>query len=369
MRQSTKCILFAVLLLLSGCIYPFHADIESESIDKIVVSGDIIIGGTTRITLGYVYPLSTLPSDMRGNYPMGTVTIENDSGGRWEGTYSFNGIYSFDTTEAPAAGRYRLHILLKDGREYSTPWTGVKQAPVITNFRYKGGTQGVAIYLSLDGADSLWNFRWDYTETWEYHADFVPELMYVPGLPPEDQQNPSKIYREPFPSEIKTTCWNSYSTIEPGLASAEGQSDNVLKDICIHSMPSSDRRISVRYSMLLTVRGLSSEALSWHRHMNALSNESGSLFSPTPSEMQGNVRCISDETQMALGYVDVVCCVSKRIYVPGSFYRRPYDPEAFLYFPEPDEDEKDAERACSRSRIMCWSVTRIATASRSASGT
>lgn len=335
---KSKLILFAALLLISGCIYPFKADIESESFDNIVVSGDIRIGETTRISLGYVYSLDAVPSELNREYPMGTLTIENESGTHWRGTYQGRGVYSFNTTNARASGRYRLLIELMDGRTYRTPWTGVKQAPVITDFHYKGTSSGVGIYLSLDGADSLWNFRWDYTETWEYHTDFIPEIMYVPGLPLADQQDPSKIYREPDPSEIKHTCWGTKSSVEPILASAEGQSDNCLKNVCFLTIPNTDRRLSVKYSILLTVRGISSGALAWHRHMNALSNESGSLFSPTPSEMRGNITCTSDEEQTALGYVDVVCCVSKRIYVPGNFYRRPYDPELLLFRPEPDED-------------------------------
>lgn len=331
-------ILSAALLLLSGCIYPFRADIESESFDNIVVSGDILIGEPTRITLGYVYPLSAFPSEMRKEYPTGKLTIENDSGSSWKGAYQYRGAYVFDTSTAPASGKYRLRIELDDGREYETPWTGVKQAPVITDLRYAGTDDGVGLFLSLDGADSLWNFRWDYTETWEYHADYIPAFMFVPGLPEADRQNPSKIYREPDPSEINYTCWTTRDSIEPFLGSAEGQSDNRLSDVCFMTMQSTDIRISALYSILLTVQGLSSEALAWHRHMNALSNETGSLFSPTPSEMRGNVVCTSDGTQTALGYVDVACRVSRRIYVPNTFYTRPYDPDVLLFFPAPDED-------------------------------
>ena len=103
-------ILSAALLLLSGCIYPFRADIESESFDNIVVSGDILIGEPTRITLGYVYPLSAFPSEMRKEYPTGKLTIENDSGSSRKGVNQYRGAYVFDTSTAPASGKYRLRI-------------------------------------------------------------------------------------------------------------------------------------------------------------------------------------------------------------------------------------------------------------------
>ena len=327
-----------MLLLVQGCIYPFKADIESESAGRIAVSGDILIGETTRIALSYVYPLGSTVGEMRKEYPKGTLVIEHDSGASWKGTYQYHGIYTFDTSSAPAAGRYRLKISLNDGREFLSDWAGAHQAPVITDFYYSGNSDGVSLYLSLDGADSLWNFRWDYTETWEYHSDFIPSLFFVPGVPEADRNNPEKIYREPAPEEIKHTCWNSYTSVEPCLQSVEGQSDNYFKDNRFRVINSSDLRISSRYSMLITVCGVSSGAMAYLKHLAAMSNETGSLFAPTPSEMRGNIGCVSDPSEVALGYVEAVCRTTKRIYVPGSFYRRNYDPDLLLFYPEPDED-------------------------------
>ena len=327
-----------MLFALSACIYPFSIQQEEGEFMHLVVSGDILQDETTRITLGYVYPVGTAPSAMRKDYPAGTLKVEGDGGFSCKGEYQYRGVYTFDTSSAPADQRYRLHILLADGREYASPWQGVNQAPVVTDLRAEPAESGLALYVSLDGADSLWNFRWDYTETWEYHADFIPTLMFVPGLPDGDNENPSKIYREPDPSEDYYYCWTSRQSVEPGLASAEGQSGNVVKDRLIMTIPFTDKRISTLYCIDLTVSGLSAGGRAYLQHLHDISNNTGSLFSPTPSDMPGNITCLSDPTQTAIGYVNVVRRTTSRLFVPSTYYRQGYDPESLLYYPDPDED-------------------------------
>ena len=335
--------LILIALAAAGCIYPFDADLGDGDVpDRLVVSGDVLIGEETRITLGYVAPLGTLPGEMRKNFPTGSVILENDLGQRFVGARkSTGGVYVIDTRTAPENARYRLTISLSDGREYATPWSGVYQAPVITDLSYAMDESNLALLLSLDGADSLWNFRWDYTETWEYHAWFVPNVMFVPGLPADEREKPSKIYRIPEPEEADDFyfCWNSKDSVEPFLASAEGQSENRIKDCNFLSMSRGDNRLMTLYSILVTVRGISSDGRAYLHHQSVVSNGTGDLFSPTPSEMPGNVRCTSDPSQLAIGYVEVCKRTSRRIFIGSSgVYQSRFDPETLLYFPEADED-------------------------------
>ena len=330
--------LIPLLLLLSSCIYPFDIVQGDGEFLQIVVSGDIRLGEPTSITLGYVYPVGTFEGEMQKEFPAGTLVIEGDGGFKSTGKYQDKGTYVFDTSPAPDGQRYRLHILLNDGREYASPWSGVHQAPVISDLHAEPGDNGLQLFVSLDGADSLWNFRWDYTETWEYHADFIPVLMFVPGLPEDENEDPSKIYREPYSYEDYYYCWNSRNSVEPGIASADGQSGNRVQDRLIMTIPFSDPRISTLYCLDVTASGLSAGGRAYLQHLEDMSNNTGSLFSPTPSEMPGNITCLSDPSQPVIGYVDVVRRSTSRLFVPSSYYKRGYDPDALLYYPVPDED-------------------------------
>lgn len=337
MMKKSVFALFGILALVSGCIYPYSSELDDAAVDKIAVSGDILIGETTRISLGYVIPLGEGKNVLDTEFPAGQVSVENDRGAVYSGTPEGKGVYAVDTSDAPEDARYRLRIRLDNGAEYETTWAGVLQAPEISQLDFRTEDTQVNLFIGMDGLDSLRNFRWDYTETWEFHADFIPTLMFVEGLTGRDAEDPAKIYREREPEEDYYYCWNSYDSVEPGFASTSGQSERRFTDNNFRSISRTDRRMMVLYSILVTARGLSDDGYAYHKHLQAMSNSTGSLFEPVPSEMTGNISCVTDPANPALGYVDVVRRSSKRIYISGQ-YRNSYDPDQELYFPEPDED-------------------------------
>ncbi|MBO6168949.1 MAG: DUF4249 family protein [Bacteroidales bacterium] len=338
MKKSTLIYLVSLLTLVSGCIYPFSVEHGEGEFSDIVVSGNILIGETTRITLGYVYPVGTPPSEMRRQYPTGTLTVESDSGLSWKGSYQYRGLYTFDTSEAPAEGSYRLRITLDDGTEYLSEWSAVCSAPQISNLRAMQAADVVQVVMDIKGGEGQWSFRWDYTQTWEYHADFRPDLMFIPGLPEKDREDPSKIYRLPEADEDYYYCWSSAASVEPGLASAEGQSINEIHNAEVITIPCTDVRISHLYCIDVTASSLSATGRAWQQHLKDVSNDTGSLFSPTPSDMEGNIKCTTDPSLTAIGYIDAVCRTQSRLFIGPQFYRRGYNPDDWIFIPDPDED-------------------------------
>jgi hypothetical protein len=332
-------ILILSALCIHGCIYPFEGGLPEEAPRYLVVSGDILIGEETMITLGYVFPVGTYTSTMRSDVPRGSVTVENDKGRTYTGTRKAGGVYLIDTSEAPDDANYRLKIQLDDGRTYETPWSRVYPAPEITDLSYTVDDKVVRFLLSLDGSDDLWNFRWDYTETWEYHAWFIPDVMFVPGLPERDRENPSKIYRERYEEEDYYYCWNSRESVEPCLASSEGRSVSKIVNENFLTIQRTDERMMVLYSLLVTARGLSPEGRAYLYHQSRLSNVSGDLFQPVPSEMKGNINNADDPDEMTIGFVEVCQRSNQRIYInTAGIYKYGMDPELLLYYPEADED-------------------------------
>ncbi len=334
--RKTLIILLAGILV-SACIYPFSAEIPGGDYPQIVISGDILIGEQSTIKLGYVYPVGTLTSEMKKEYPSGSVSIQNDLGQVFQGTYRSGGSYIVDTSTAPEDASYKLVVKLSDGRCYESAMSKVQPAPVIEDLSYRLDDNNVRLFIGMSGQGGTSHFRWDYVENWEFHADFIPDLMYVPGLSGKDAEDPAKIYRERNPEEDYYYCWSTASSVEPFLASTEGQSVDKFTDNNFFSISRSDRRVMVLYSILVTAQGLSEDGYAYLNHLNSVSNSAGSLFEPTPSDMPGNIVCVSDPSQVAIGFVEASVRVSQRLWVPACF-KYNYDPELLLYYPEPDED-------------------------------
>lgn len=335
-----RIISFLALALLSACIYPYTQEIpDREADDKtLVVSGDIVIGGETRIHLGAVSPLGSSLSTTRDNTARAVaIVIERKSDGRFmHGMLAGRGTYIFDTQAMPDDDEYRLRIDMGDA-QYETPFMKVLPAPDITSLDYVTDENYLHVRIGLDGGEGLSDYRWDYTETWEYHAFFVPHLMYVPRTGTE---NPSLIYREPTAAEDYYYCWNTADSTQPQVASTSGQSENRIKDLSFLSIPRSDPRLSVLYSLLVTARGLTPEGRAYLEYLNSTSNITGDLFTPVPSNMNGNLRCVSDSTRLAVGFVGVTRTASRRIFIGyEGVYRNSINPDYYLYYPEYDEEE------------------------------
>lgn len=326
------------MLLAVSCIYPFNPEIAQEAERRIVISGDILVGGETKISLGYVF---SLEGTMKNEYPRGRVIIENDGGQTFEEKEVIAGNHYIDLTKAPSDKLYRLHVTLSDGKEYETPWMTVQDAPEISGFSYKAVGDQVLLLLSLEGGSVSNHFRWDYEEVWEFHADFVPDWMYVPGLPERQRENPNYIYREREPAEDYYYCWSSAKSTEYGLASTEGQSANKIIDNNFLNLTCYSIKLQILYSILIKARGVSEECYGYLHNLNAISNNTGSLLSPIPSEVRGNVTCVQDPEETVYGYVEATRLSERRFFIDQNkahLYKMARDPELQLFYPAEDED-------------------------------
>lgn len=319
-----------VALAVSACIYPYDAEPAGEVPERLVISGDILIGEMTQVDLGYVMPLSTSAYELRkAEAPEATVTVESDNGQSYRGVRGKDGRYTVDTRNAPDNARYRLAVKLADDREYTSPWSGVNQAPEIVDLWYEVDDENMRLFCTLDGRDSLWNFCWDYEEVWEYHAYFMPDVLYIN----DTTYLESRMFKDYY------YCWNTRQSTESGLASADGLTVNKITGNNFHSLSRSDNRMSYLYSIQLTVRGLSSDARVYMEHQRLMSNGTGDLFSPIPSEMRGNIRCVTNPDEQVVGFISVCERASHRIFINVSPYHKSREnPNDLLFFPEPDED-------------------------------
>ncbi|MBR4826408.1 MAG: DUF4249 family protein [Bacteroidales bacterium] len=325
MRKFVFYILFA--LSAAACIYPYDAELPSDTPKRLVVSGDILIGEQSPIDLSYVRPLSAT-FNIDGALPEGSVRVENDKGQFFLGRPGKNGRFTVDTRLAREDALYRLVVKLKDGREYNTPWTGVNAAPVIEDLSYDYDETNVHIYCTLDGRDSIRNFRWDYEEVWEYHADFIPDFVYTG----RGQYLSIPKYKNYY------YCWDQNSSIEPLIASAEDLTVNRVEHNNFITIGRTDNKMSYLYSVNLTVTGLSHSARVYLEHIRDFSTLTGDLFSPTPSEMRGNIYNVSDPKEPVVGFVSVCKRATRRLFIEASgIHISTVNPDHLLFIPEPNE--------------------------------
>jgi hypothetical protein len=103
------------------------------------------------------------------------------------------------------------------------------------------------------------------------------------------------------------------------------------------SMGSSDMRVSYIYSMELTQMAISKEAYIYWENIRKNSDDIGGIFSPQPSEIQGNIKCVSNPSERVLGYISAAVVSKKRKYAYGvdmGIYTPPKNCESVNVGPE-----------------------------------
>lgn len=312
----------AAVLAAVSCIYPFESGIEATDDDKLVViEGDIIPGDFTYVTLGYVFPLSADPSEMFES-PKGVAWVEDDHGFAYHhyGSVGEKGrsVFTINTTTAPKDRKYRLYVQdYETGKKYHTDWLEVNPAPVLDSLTYVVGDDKLDIRISAHSDDGGQFFRWSYDELWKYHAEYVPQYHF-------DLLTGTEVMDE-LPDMSTYWCWSNHSCTEVELCATTDLNSNAMVDHSFLTIPRTSPKLMTRYRITVNVRSISESAYRFLHTLQVNSDFVGSLFSPNPSDVRGNIYCDQNPDEYVIGFID--CCapsVPTTIYINASgIYRYP----------------------------------------------
>lgn len=344
-------ILAALLPLLGGCVYDFEADLTGDQY-TVVVEGDIIVGGTTTITFSRLNPevLKDRTSDGDASSSMYTpgfggwgipvsftARVEGEDGTVVEGT-GFGGLCSLDTRSLNPGVRYRLclHDELQD-LNYTSSWEAVETAPVIDSLSYRihDGKLDVRITFHSDGSTPYYCLSYD--EQWEYHAWANSSYRYIPqGINPPERAVlafPEERYGDRFGRIFDVmdpypyyTCWNSTQAGISTVITTGAMVSNKMVDYVFRTLDEGDRRISVAYRPIVSVRMISKESFAYWESLEQTSTQTGDLFSPIPSTRRGNIIGVENPQAPVIGYVGVSAAATGDLFIKNkdiNFYRTP----------------------------------------------
>ena len=308
----------ALLLSAAACKYPYDVDIEQTDY-PLVIEGDLLLGSTSTFRFSYVLPLNSdeylIPAQNTGGY------IEGENGIRiYASAHSSSAILDFDTRDLPTGQRYRLHLETPEGRVIESDWLNVAPAPVIDDLSYWKNDQYNELHIGLSmHCNGAHHFRWTYVEEWEYHSDIRSIYEYDPNRYSEG------VFRSPEGARLYY-CWSRNDVSDINIFSTENQIEDRFEELSFHRIPLSDRRLQILYRVSLQLEALSEDAYLYWRTIQQNTEEQGSLFAPTPSEMASNLRCTSDPSYQVLGFVNAAVVASTQMYYDNevaNFYRPP----------------------------------------------
>ncbi len=296
--------LLGCILITDSCVKPFVPPVHDSVGGFLVVDGIILgNGASTNIRISRSRSLgdSTQNSPENG----ASVHIEDENGSSVTLTEDSNGIYSTNALFT-SAGRYRLKIFTA-GREYSSDVVVIKETPPIDSVRWE--QQGdVHIYLyTHDPSNQTHYYRWNYTETSEYHSSFESHLDFIDG---------KIIFLEP--EAYKTICYQSFESSRIILGNSSALSSDQINRQPITIVPNDNSKISVRYSIIVRQFALPVEAYDYWRLLNQNNEATGGLFDPQPALLTGNIHCLQDASEPVVGFISGATLQEKRIFIRHS---------------------------------------------------
>jgi hypothetical protein len=187
----------------------------------------------------------------------------------------------------------------------------------------------VAVSVSTHGTEeqSVY-YRWSFLETWEVKAEKILWGYFRSGVREEppvtlvwfndlSMKTPDNFYY----------CWGRDSSKALLTATSEHLTENLIHRHPLIEIPCDDEKLSVLYHIDVCQTAIRKEAYEYFSNMQANVGQSGSIFSPIPGEINGNLRCLSHPDRPVIGFVEVSATVRKVLFIPeiGLYYDPHYN--------------------------------------------
>jgi hypothetical protein len=315
MRRTFKIILpvsalLAMVILLLQCKQPYVSPYASPATGYLVVEGYISGNGSTSFRLSRTIKLSGDTTNPVENGA--SVQVEGDDNSTYPLTGQAGGIYNTGLLTLNAGVNYRLRVHTQSGGEYLSDYVPFKATPAIDSVNWIRNSNGVDIYVNThNDAGTTRYYQWYYDQTWEYHAGETSYYEVVPG------SDPISIIARP-PADQAYRCWrnNSSSSILINN-SVKLAKDEIYLQPLTH-IQADNEPLSVLYSIQVRQYALTEDGYNFLNLMKKNTESLGSIFDVQPSELKGNIHCLSNPKEQVIGFVSAGTIQQQRIFISGA---------------------------------------------------
>jgi hypothetical protein len=306
-----------ILFFAAGCKIEYRPNVASPATGYLVVEGFINTDGPTTITLSRtlrIYNDSVV--DNREHNAM--INIESENSESYPLYETGDGVYSSSSLQLNNSEKYRLKIKTRDGKEYASDYSTYQTTPAIDSLSWTRDNNGVKIYINThDDQTQTGYYSWNYVETWEYDAAYYSQLELV--VDPNSHLVVGVRYKnadKSIDSSLKK-CWKTVPSSNINIGSSEKlSSDHIYFPIV--TIPAADEKLGVLYSIKVRQYAISAAAYSYLQKLKKNTEEIGSIFAAQPSTVTGNIHCITNPSEVVVGFVEVSQEKQERIFISNA---------------------------------------------------
>jgi len=309
MNSRMFLVLLALAFSLNSCITEFKADLPITDSQLLIVEGSISEYSESIFYLGESFALDANDA-WTGHYGYNaTLYVIGSNGYKSKPSVDLkNGSYSISIGSLDDNVEYGLEIIY-NGETYRSSMSKPLHTPAIDSITWVQPEDFGPVTFQVsthDDKNEAKFFIWDYVENWESPAYYLTTVFYDPN---------KNTYYTDF-SAPNYYCWKSMKSNKFLIGSTESLKENrLLKKPFYDCFVLSDR-FSVLYSITVNQKAISKAAFEYYQNKILLNNQMGGLFTPQPSEIGGNIVCITNPAKKVMGYIETVKNVTqKRIFI------------------------------------------------------
>lgn len=309
-------LLFCIICTLSTCITAYEPEGIIGTENMLVVEGTIIAPYGTFVKLSksrkitedsdYTYIKDATVSviaDDGSSVASVDPKIENDT--IVPGEYQVKEKLTF----SPGV-KYAVQIKIEN-KLYQSAFVEPLYSPEIdkVTWQHEEATSVDIKVSTHNAADASRYYRWIYQEDWEIRSEYVSHFSWSreTGVVRLSVDGPNNTYY----------CWNKATSQSFLLGKADNLKENRINDQMLVSHKPQNTRFSYLYSMLVKQHVLSKEAYEYFQNLQKNIDQTGSIFAPQPTDMKGNIACVTNPEEVVIGYINATTETTHRIYIEG----------------------------------------------------
>lgn len=215
------------------------------------------------------------------------------------------GAYASTPLNLDNTQRYSIAITTSDGRKYSSDAIPCKQTPPIDSVYWRQPGD-LTIYVDAhDPAGNTHFYRYDYTETWEHDAKLTTPYAVVNGM----------IIVVTDPRNQVDRCWSTAPSTNILVATSSALSQDIISSFPLTTLSRGDDKAKIRYSILVRQYAITQDAYNYWLLFQKTSQGLGTLFDLQPTQLTGNIHCLSNPAEPVIGFLSAGSVQQQRIFV------------------------------------------------------
>lgn len=296
--------IFFLLLIAFACREPFEPEIPQQNTSVLVVEGYLDSEGLeSEIKLSRTVAINadtTLAPEIGAK-----ITLFSEEGVAYPISETEPGLYLF-SHNVPEDKNYRIQIELKNGEIYeSLPMKPILTPPII-DAGFQRDEEGVEVFITTQGNENADDFLWTYEETWIYRPRIRVSYIYDTTL---------GTVRDRTEEENISLCFKSEVSSDILLETSSRFQEQVVFRKTISEIPQGDERIQDRYSILVSQKAIDADAVQFWETLKRNTEDIGSIFSPLPSLISGNIRAVGSSQTPVVGQISMGVIQQSRIFI------------------------------------------------------